>query len=72
MGQTRGVAHAVRWGAIGEIRAPLPRVSRELLDQAIKRTEGEIRRLVSIGESQEAWKEKNRLDAMKLCRRPYR
>lgn len=72
MGQTKGVAHSVRWADLGEIRPALPRISGELLEQCIRRTQRRIRTLVAAGESREAQKEQERLEAMKLCRRPFR
>ena len=72
MGQVKGQAHSVRWGVIGEVRDSLPRAGKALVDDAIKRTEAEIRRLVAIGESHEAWRERELLKKILLCRRPYR
>lgn len=72
MGQVRGQAHSVRWGDIGVVREPLPRAGKSLLDQSIKRTRERVRIMVALGESREAAREQALLQAMLLCRRPYR
>ena len=72
MGQVRGQAHSVRWGVIGEVREPLPRAGKALVDDAIKRTRERVRVMVALGESREAAREQALLQAMLLCRRPYR
>ena len=72
MGQVKGQAHSVRWGVIGEVRDSLPRAGNALLDQSIKRTRERVRIMVALGESREAAREQALLQAMLLCRRPYR